>query len=166
MAARTMRILSASSRSGRTRWYPPSPIIETISSVWPSLRRGTSPMDSAPFANHDAPASTEAPVTTSRNCLLMASNVISLSRALGTRCLCRNLLRSQNLVEQKHVSEQCTQVHRSVHVVDQLRADRRLGQHEFDGGQRIASIAAQHGEEWRPRLAHRLSTPFRQSAES
>src|ERR1019366_5339421 len=50
MAARTMRMLSASSRAGRTRWYPPSPIIETISSVWPSLRRGTSPMDSAPFA--------------------------------------------------------------------------------------------------------------------
>src|ERR1017187_9363409 len=134
MAARTMRILSASSRSGRTRWYPPSPIIETISSVWPSLRRGTSPMDSAPFANHDTPASTEAPVTTSRHCLLMASNVISLSPALRTRRLCRDLLRPQNLAQQKHVSEQRTQVHRGIQVVDQLRTDRGLREHEIQSG--------------------------------
>src|ERR1017187_1852314 len=131
MAARTMRILSASSRSGRTRWYPPSPIIETISSVRPSLRRGTSPMDSAPFANQEAPASTEAPVTTSRNCLLMASNVISLSRALGAGRPCRHWLRSQNLAQQKYVGEQRAQMNQGVQVVDQLRTDRRLGQHEL-----------------------------------
>src|ERR1039457_6295200 len=122
MAARTMRILSASSRSGRTRWYPPSPIIETISSVWPSLRRGTSPMDSAPFANHDAPA----------------SNVISLSPVLGTRRLCRYLMRPQNLTKQKHVGEQRAQMDRGIEVVDQLRTDRGLRQHEFHGCQRIA----------------------------
>src|ERR1022692_4388455 len=147
MAARTMRILSASSRSGRTRWYPPSPIIETISSVWPSLRRGTSPMDLAPFANDDTPASTEAPVTTSRNCLLMASNVISLSRALGAGRPCRHFLRPQNLAQQKHVSEQRTQVHRSVQVVDQLRADRRLRQHQLQSRQRIGRVAFHHDQE-------------------
>src|ERR1017187_3099787 len=148
MAARTMRRLSASSRSGRTRWYPPSPIIETISSVRPSLRRGTSPMDSAPFANQEAPASTEAPVTTSKNRLLIASNVISLSRALlGTRRLCRYLLRPQDLAQQKHVREQRAQMNRSIQVVDQLRADRRLRQHQIQSRQQLGRVALQHGQE-------------------
>ena len=44
-------------------------------------------------------------------------------------------LRPKNLTEKKYVREQRTQMDRRVQVVDQLRADRTLSEHQFHGGQ-------------------------------
>jgi hypothetical protein len=46
-------------------------------------------------------------------------------------------LHPKNLAKQKHVGKQRTQMDRCVQVIDQLRADRWLREHEFNGGTRI-----------------------------
>src|SRR6266436_542639 len=153
-----MRILSASGSSGLTRWYPPRPTIETISPVCPSLRRGTCPLDSAPFVNEGTPASTEAPVAISRNCLLSTiecSITLSLSRG------CQRGLCPQNLTEQKQISKKGAKMDRRVQVVDQLRADGGLCQNQLDGGERVAGVAVQHRQE--RRAFHGRPTAFCQA---
>src|SRR5882672_7894499 len=127
-----MRILSASSRSGLTRWYPPSPTIETISPVCPSLRRGICPLDSAPFVNEGKLASTEPPVAISRNCLLITLEC-SIASSSSRGCF-QCGLRPQNLANQKQVREQGAEMDRRVQVVDQLRADGGLGQNQLQSG--------------------------------
>ena len=73
-------------------------------------------MDSAPFAKSRCRGEHRSAGDDFQELSPLASNVISLSLALGTRCFCRNLLRSQNLGEQKHISEQCTQVQNRLQI--------------------------------------------------
>ena len=50
-------------------------------------------------------------------------------------------LQLYDLVEQKEIRKQSPQMDRRVEVVDQLRADRGLGQYQLDRGQRVPRIA-------------------------
>ena len=43
-------------------------------------------------------------------------------------------MRSQNLAEQKYVGKECTEMHGSIQVVDQLGADHRLSEHKIHSG--------------------------------
>ena len=51
------------------------------------------------------------------------------------------------LAYQKQVGEQCAEMDRGIQIVDQLRADRGLGQNQLNGGEGIAGIAVQHRKE-------------------
>src|SRR5882724_7033430 len=114
-----MRILSASSTFGLARWYPPRPTIETISPVWPSLRRGTCASTSPPRMSEGTLANIEAPVAISKNRLLSTIESSIMSSLSGG---CQRGLRPQNLAEQKEIGKQGADVNRRVEVVDQLRA--------------------------------------------
>src|SRR5262245_20342923 len=54
--------------------------------------------------------------------------------------------RLQNLVQEKQIREQRAEMNRRVEVVHELGADRRLGLHEADGGQRGLGVAVEHGQ--------------------
>src|SRR5580704_8694304 len=58
----------------------------------------------------------------------------------------QQLLRLQDLVDKKEVCEQCTEMDRSIQVIDQLRADVHLGKNKMDRGERVASVTFQHSE--------------------
>src|SRR5882724_9582187 len=127
-----MRILSASSTFGLARWYPPRPTIETISPVWPSLRRGTCALTSPARMSEGTPASIEAPVAISRNRLLSTVESSIMPSLSGG---CQRGLRPQNLAEQKQIGKQGPEMNRRVQVVDQLRADGGLGQNQLQGSE-------------------------------
>ena len=65
-------------------------------------------------------------------------------RAGATRGRDRRAEDLQDLVEQKDVGEQGSQVKRSVEVVHQLGADPGLGEHQADRRQRLAGVAGEH----------------------
>jgi hypothetical protein len=47
----------------------------------------------------------------------------------------------QNLVDQKQVRQQRSQMDRCIQVIDQLRAQRRLRQDQLHNGERVAGVA-------------------------
>ena len=51
-------------------------------------------------------------------------------------------LQLQNLIHQKYVGQEGSQVNRGVQVVDQLRTECRLRHYQLECGQRIAGVAA------------------------
>jgi hypothetical protein len=53
----------------------------------------------------------------------------------------------QDLVDEKEVGEQRTQMDRGVQVIDQLRADGDLRENNLNGGQGVAGVPFQHREE-------------------
>src|SRR6202011_4152296 len=83
---------------------------------------------------------------------------------------CQQRLRLQDLVDEKKVCEECTEMDRSIQVIDQLRADGALGKNKLNGGERVASVTFQHSEKsevafgWlEVFLLHRCSISFRQT---
>ena len=49
-------------------------------------------------------------------------------------------------LQEKQVCEQCAEMDRSIQVIDQLRADGRLGQHQLDGREGVAGVTVQDSE--------------------
>ena len=47
-----------------------------------------------------------------------------------------NALQLDDLIDKKQIRKQSAQVNRGVQIVDQLRTDGGLGEHQFDGSQR------------------------------
>src|ERR1019366_5892109 len=58
----------------------------------------------------------------------------------------REWLRLQDFIDKKKGREECTQMDRSVQVIDQLRANGGLSENKLNRGERIASVIFQHGE--------------------
>src|ERR1700674_277703 len=58
-----------------------------------------------------------------------------------------NGFRPDDLVDEKQIGEQRAEVNRRVEIVDQLRADRGLRQHQADCGAGVAGVSIQHGNE-------------------
>src|SRR5262245_14438676 len=56
------------------------------------------------------------------------------------------LVRLQSFIDEEELCEQGAQVNRRVEVVDELRSDRRLREHDLNRGARVARIAVDHVE--------------------
>src|SRR5213083_2406181 len=71
----------------------------------------------------------------------------------------------EDFVDQEEVGEECPQVNRRVQIIDELRADRRLGEDELQRGLRVARVAIDDGDEGEIRRRRLEAETFRESGQ-